>query len=242
MSTQTIVVVIGVIWVVIGLGIGVYMGRRGHTAFGWGVIGCVLGPLAIVLVAQAVADEPNRAGSLTRDGGIPGRGSIDVLVGVDGSPEAAGAARAALELLGPSIRRLTLAAVLDFDRLGEHERELRQMLDHEADRVDDAMCAHRATGDAAVPGRSGTALLTGRPDQALAEHAATEGYDLVVIGSRGAGLSKAVLGSVASRLAGSGKVPVLIAPSGAPLDKMKIAGAESPMRSGPSGPVVPTRR
>ena len=53
-------------------------------------------------------------------------------------------------------------------------------------------------------------LLTGEPSQALREHAGKEGFDLIVVGSRGRGASRALLGSVATRLAGSGSVPVLI--------------------------------
>jgi len=214
MSSGLVFVIIGLTWISIGIGLAVYMGRRGHNAFGWGILGAILGPFAVLLAAQAVGDEANRVGSVTRDAGIPGRGSIDVLVGVDGSPEAAGAADAAIEILGPSIRRLTLAAVVDFDRIGEHERELRRELDRQADRADDAICARRAaSGPAGLPGRCGTVVLKGRADHALAEEAARDGYDLLVVGARGAGVSKALLGSVASRLAGSGKVPVLIAPS-----------------------------
>jgi nucleotide-binding universal stress UspA family protein len=213
MSSEAIIVIIGVTWVAIGLALAVYMGRRGHTAFGWGVIGVVLGPLAVLLAVQAVIEEPDHASLKTVDGGIPGVGSLDVLVGIDGSPEAAAAAVTALDLFASSMRRMTLAAVVDYDRVAGHERELRHQLDREADRVEEEICRRRAAGAPSMPGRCGTVLLTGRPDQALADEAIRDGYDVVIAGARGAGVSKALLGSVASRLASSSKVPVLIAPS-----------------------------
>jgi nucleotide-binding universal stress UspA family protein len=40
--------------------------------------------------------------------------------------------------------------------------------------------------------------------------AAEDGYGLLVIGTRGAGLSSALLGSVATRLAARASVPVLV--------------------------------
>lgn len=215
MSTQTIVIIVGVVWVTIGIGLAFYMGRRGHTAFGWGVMGCVLGPFALILAAQAIADEPSRSSARPIDGGIPGTGRIDVLVGVDGSPESAAAADAVVHLLGPSIGRLTLAAVGDYDRVGGRERELHKILDRQADRVEEAIRKRRLRDpEAQLPGRCGTLFLTGRPAEALCEEAAAQGYDLLVVGARGTGLAKAVLGSVSSQLAGRAKIPVMIAPSG----------------------------
>jgi nucleotide-binding universal stress UspA family protein len=54
-------------------------------------------------------------------------------------------------------------------------------------------------------------LVAGRPAQALARLAAEGGYDLLVVGSRGAGPSAVLLGSTATSLAAHAKVPVLVA-------------------------------
>jgi nucleotide-binding universal stress UspA family protein len=53
-------------------------------------------------------------------------------------------------------------------------------------------------------------LLHGRAGPALLEHAAGGDYDLLVIGTRGAGASKALLGSTAVDIAESAKLPVLL--------------------------------
>ena len=54
-------------------------------------------------------------------------------------------------------------------------------------------------------------LLAGRPAEALQRLAIEGGYDLLVVGARGAGLSRVLLGSTATTLAAHAKVPVLLA-------------------------------
>jgi nucleotide-binding universal stress UspA family protein len=54
-------------------------------------------------------------------------------------------------------------------------------------------------------------VLTGRPDRALRAYAVAHGFDVIVVGNRGHGMSNAVLGSVATRLASQGEIPVLVA-------------------------------
>ncbi len=54
-------------------------------------------------------------------------------------------------------------------------------------------------------------LCAGRPAGTLHRLAVEGGYGLLVVGTRGAGLSKALLGSVATTLAGGSKMPVLLA-------------------------------
>jgi nucleotide-binding universal stress UspA family protein len=59
-------------------------------------------------------------------------------------------------------------------------------------------------------------LVAGHPAEALARLAAEGGYDLVVVGSHGAGPSKVLLGSTATTLAAHAKVPVLVAGGASP--------------------------
>jgi len=55
-----------------------------------------------------------------------------------------------------------------------------------------------------------TAVITGRPAQSIIEHAASEGCDLIVMGTHGrTGLSHAVMGSVAERVLRKAQCPVL---------------------------------
>lgn len=53
MSYEFAVVAIGAVWLAIGLALGVAMGRRGQNAFGWMVLGTLLGPMAVVMAIDA---------------------------------------------------------------------------------------------------------------------------------------------------------------------------------------------
>ncbi len=62
-----------------------------------------------------------------------------------------------------------------------------------------------------VPGASPEfEVLHGHPSTALSQYASERGYELIAVGSRGGGLTHAVLGSAATELARDSKVPVLV--------------------------------
>jgi nucleotide-binding universal stress UspA family protein len=105
-----------------------------------------------------------------------------------------------VELLGTRIGRLTLAGVVSFDITSRQA-------------VDNAKRAVQLLEESAAsthPHEPGTVLLTGEPAGALTRHASEEAYDLLVIGRRGRGASKAILGSTASRAPVGTDLPVLI--------------------------------
>lgn len=204
MSDESIVLVVGGAWIVIGVTLTFVMGRRGHNAFGWAVLGALLGPFAVVLAVEAVLDEKTRSKAVLQEP-VAAEGTVDVLVGIDGSPESTSALRAAIDILGPRLHRLTLAAVRPYDNAVGDERPLRSELDRHVDLVRRDLARYGGT--------CGAVLLTGRPADELAREAVEGGYDLVVIGARGRGFSKSLLGSVATELASKGKLPVFIAPS-----------------------------
>ncbi len=194
-------------WVLWGAVVALAMYRRGHSFVPWLGLGIGFGPFSTVLAVDAARKEgeigarplvstPRRAGPLR------------VLVGVDGSAAATAAARAAVELFGPRIGELVLASVLDYDAAAG----TRAWADETA-RVTDLLERERAR---LGPQVTGVVLLNGRAADALAAHAVDEGFDLLVVGTRGRGASKAVLGSVATRLARRSGVPVLLAAGAAP--------------------------
>jgi nucleotide-binding universal stress UspA family protein len=125
-----------------------------------------------------------------------GSGPVDVLVGFDGSPESRAAGEAAVELLASRVGRLTLARAVPF-YCG---------VDIETDAVDSL----RAEAERLRPREVGLEVVEGKPHAALSELAAADGYELLVIGTRGAGLSTELLGSTAFGLARNTKVPVLL--------------------------------
>jgi nucleotide-binding universal stress UspA family protein len=187
-------------WVLFGSVLAFAMARRGHAAFGWWVVGVVLGPLAIPSALATIRREEPGAPRVV-ESGRSAEGPVDVVVGIDGSPGSEAAASAVAELFGPRLGRLTLATVLDFEaatstRTWQSEDQARAALADLSARVADI--------------EPGSVLLSGSPADALGRLCAEEGYDLVAVGARGRGASKLLLGSVATRLAKGSGVPVLI--------------------------------
>jgi nucleotide-binding universal stress UspA family protein len=203
------------IFACIGVVLAVAMGRLGHSAFSWGLLGLVLGPIALILALITVKN--GRPWSRLVAGGVAGKGPVDVLVGIDGSPESRAATTTVLELIGNRVGRLTLVAVtaIDTSVSGRHEQaRLQHELDWQAQRVQAWLQARLAdqlqAGEADKLVTPKLMLRSGQPAVELERIAAEDGYGLLVVGARGAGLSRALLGSVATRLAAGAKVPVLV--------------------------------
>ena len=199
MSPTLSLLIIFMSFVAIGVAASIFMGRRGHNPFAWLILGAILGPLVIPVIAVAVHEEKMRQRSEVV-GGVSAGGAVDVLVGIDGSAESEAALHAAAALFGPLIGRLTLVTVEDFDTAGsrtppELERRAAETLERAVRSIEPPPSA---------------VILTGRPADALARYAADEGYEVISIGRRGRGTSKAVMGSTASRLARGADVPVLV--------------------------------
>jgi nucleotide-binding universal stress UspA family protein len=124
------------------------------------------------------------------------------------------AASLALRLFGTRVRRDTLATVLDVDTAAPHaddplypepwpeEQAARALLESATAAV------QQASGR-----RPGSVILAGEPADALEQYAIAEDYEVIVIGCRGKGLTKLVLGSCASSLASRTKVPALLIPT-----------------------------
>jgi len=136
-----------------------------------------------------------------------------ILVAMDGSECALKAMRTAANLFKDAGAQLTLAYVMskplaypaDFPGWGleafeEEERKwANQMLGNAA----------RQASDFNV--QADTVVLGGSPAEAIADEASRQGYDLVVVGSRGRGaVTRVLLGSVADRLVHICKTPVVV--------------------------------
>ncbi len=199
--TATEFLLIGLaVWLTVGVTLAVLMGRRGHSPFEWFLIGAILGPIALPLAWGRINSEPVAPNRETVDvvpG--PGTGPVDVLVGVDGSPESETALRTAVELLGRRIGRLTLVGVAEFDY---GNPQVKADTEH-------ALETLQGMAASASVAHLGITILSGKPSEALPEYALREGYQLLVVGRRGRGASKAILGSTAAQLA-SAPIPVLI--------------------------------
>lgn len=186
-----------VIWAGIGLVIAVWQRRRGHHLVIWALLGIVYGPISYVLAVDAERRMPRFRE--TPRVPLAAAGQIDVLIGIDGSDRSRAAAREALEVIGDRRRRVTLAAVIDREsgldaHLGRAEAEGR------VERFADEL------GLAGI----GTVVVSGAPGVALATLAEEDGYDLVVVGAKGSGLTRRLLGSATEQLIGHSRSPVLV--------------------------------
>ena len=124
------------------------------------------------------------------------------------------AAVQAIGFFGPRVRRVTLATVLDVDTVAPHADSTLypEPWPEEQAALDDLDRAVRSLeADFAI--KPGSVLLAGAPADALERYAIDEGYEVLVIGCRGKGLSKLLLGSCASTLPGKARVPVLLIPA-----------------------------
>jgi nucleotide-binding universal stress UspA family protein len=189
-------------WVAWGAVVALVMYRRGHSLVPWLGLGVGFGPFSTVLALDVAAKE-GQIGVRTLTSAARRDGPLRVLVGVDGSAASTAAARAAVGLLGPRIGDLVLASVLDYDAAAGTPA-----WERETTRVAQLLAREKARLE---PLETATVLLNGHPAAALTAHAREQNFDLLVVGTRGRGASKAVLGSVASRLARQAGVPVLLA-------------------------------
>jgi nucleotide-binding universal stress UspA family protein len=206
--TGLIVIPFAIAWVAIGLTYGVWMGRRGYDLWSWCWLGVLFGPVVIPL-AHALQFEP-RATNELRWVSAPAQPGPRVLVGIDGSADSIEAVRSAVRLFGPRLGGLVIATVIDYDTArfietgqGEDDELALQEAFARADDAAGVRCTH--------------VVLTGVPVPALLEAATRHEADIIVIGARGHGASKRVLGSTADRLTRDATLPVLVAKHEPPL-------------------------
>ena len=227
MSSTAFLALLMVTFARIGFVLAIVMGRLGHSPFAWGLLGLALGPIALLLALVEVRNECPWWTRLVASGD-PGSGPVDVLIGIDGSPESAAATTAALELLGDRVGRLTLVAVTEVDEsvAGREERErLRDELERQSEAIQ-AWQQERGVTAQAKRVAPELQLMSGPPARTLDTIAAEDGYGLLVVGARGAGMSSVLLGSVATILAARASVPVLIVG-----DRARTGRAQRKLRS-----------
>jgi nucleotide-binding universal stress UspA family protein len=202
-------------WVAIGVVTGWFMGRHGHHAPSWMVLGVAFGPM-LVPAAVAARQQARRHPPEVLARGTPHPGTIDVLVGVDGSPAARRAVAEVGAIVGDRLGELTLAIVVDHDTAwntagADHQRAVERL--EEA-----AATLPRGTQPRLL-------VLSGPPAATLLDHGRRHGAELVVVGTRGTGLTKALLGSVAEELSRRADVPVLLVPDATTVPEPDAVGS-----------------
>jgi nucleotide-binding universal stress UspA family protein len=198
MSVEAIVLL--VVWVVSGVvGTVAFYARSGRRSWFWLGTCLVLGPFGLPIAWEVSEQRPTEV--VQRRAGHD-RGGLRLLVGVDGSADAYEAARDALELLGSRVGTIILVHVIDYDTRALDGDDAVQRA---SNLLDDA--ASRLPTSAPSPSLE---VVVGNPADALLHLVEQEHVDLVVLGHRGSGLTRALVGSVADEVSGRSPVSVLL--------------------------------
>lgn len=203
MPTWLFVAVVAGLWVLTGLLTAVtLLGRKGYRDWTWYLVGALLGPVFVPVAAErarGVTRTLERTRVTERDR-RPEQG-LTVLVAADGSVESDQAVRDAAALVAGTAHQVVLATVVDSEaHLAEEQRTAARRL-----------LAERAGWLPADGVEAVTEIGSGRPAAVLLDLAEAEGADLIVMGRRGRGLSRRLLGSVADEVIKRADRPVLLA-------------------------------
>ncbi len=191
--SQMLGIVLVTAWLLEAIALGYGMRRRGYDGYNWLLLGLTFGPLALPI---AIASPMHPAQPAPPAAHSDDKGGLRILVGADGSAESLAAVSRARSMFAGRIEQVTIARVIPIDAPPATERAAMSQLRRSA-RFFRGLTPHMV-------------VLRGEPVQALRDRAALDGADVIVVGARGAGLAKVVLGSVAQRLSAGGPVPVLI--------------------------------
>lgn len=180
-----------------------YLARRwGHDAYGWLFWAAALGPFAIIaMVGTRHHDE-----DVARQSGIAStatRGSGSVVVACDGSAANARAASYAATSFGDA--GITLLAVQP------HEAEARTP-EEEASQAEVRRELTRYAREAleAAGRQANEQLVYGNAGEEILRFADRVQASAIVVGRRGAGLSRALLGSVSDHVVRNARQPVVV--------------------------------
>jgi nucleotide-binding universal stress UspA family protein len=184
------------VWVLGGLVGYAYLYRHAHPHPGWLLASMILGPFAVVVFTDRV----ERSSHVVVERRVTdGRGTM-VVVGIDGSDESRHALDVARRIVGAQRCCLVLCEVVDYDT--------------EEDPTGAGVAAATARLERVAADLPGTAaiveVLAGPPVKALVDAADEHDADLIVVGTRGCGVSRRLLGSVAEGLLTASARPVLI--------------------------------
>jgi nucleotide-binding universal stress UspA family protein len=203
--------VVAVLWLAVGAAVGVIEARHGSWSRGW-VVSAVLGPLAVPLAMQRRRQAPPAPTVL--ETGQTRRGTVDLLIGMDGSAASRSAAMLAVRLFGPRVRRVAFATVLDVDTAAPHADNVlhpQPWPEEQAARSELQSAVAELRDQLEV--NPTAVILAGDPAQALERYALDEGYEVIVVGCQGKGVSKLLLGSCAAKLSRKTRVPVFLIPA-----------------------------
>ena len=199
-STQILIALLVVIWVAGGAGVALVMRRSGHDFGLWLTLGMLLGPFTAFFAQERHRLDMRQGIGTIREFRA---GPFDALAGIDGSEESINAVQTALGLLGGTLNSLTLVTALDYEASGSFTGIVSQS---------DAYSRLADVASKLEFEPIEKKLLYGSPAETIARFAQEGGFELIILGARGHGMSKALFGSVTAKLTGGTRVPVFVGP------------------------------
>lgn len=186
--------------------------RWGRDAFGWLLIGAVLGPFAFLVLLGLRRDDLRRKRPVLADTSSSGeRRGIKALVAIDGSANSDRALDWIVGHLGGAVSEVTVATILPIER-ADAIREAddspgKGVLQTEIEAKVESACRRLRT--ARIPCRPVTRF--GEASSEILAEANDGVYDLIVVGRRGlGGVAKLVLGSVSEKVVKGAAQPVIV--------------------------------
>ena len=176
------------------------MRRSGHDFGFWLTLGMLLGPFAAFFARERHRLDMRKGIGRT---GESREGQFDALAGIDGSEESINAVQVALSLLCETLNSLTLVTALDYEASGSFTGIVSQS---------DAYSRLAEVASKLEFEPIETKVLYGSPAETIAMFAREGGFELIILGARGQGMSKALFGSVTAKLTGGTGVPVFVGP------------------------------
>lgn len=179
--------------------------RWGRDPFGWLLLSAAMGPIALVALV-GTRHRDLEVGRRPAAPGLPKRhGTSRIVVGSDGSAVGPRIAEHIVRDFG-DLAEVVLVCVLPPEAEPRGNEQGRKELDARAAHMTGSVLAVLET--AGVPAR--TAVAFGRPGEEIVRIADQEQADLLIVGRRGAGLSRALLGSVSEHVVKHATRPVLV--------------------------------
>ena len=179
--------------------------RWGRDPFGWLLLSAAMGPIAIVALIGTRSADVKRGHSSSTSGAPRSPGRPHIIVGCDGS---ASGPRIAEHIVREVSRtaEVVLACVLPHEAEPGGDEQSARERDARVAKMTSATLAALSSG--AVTAR--IAVVFGQAGEEIVRLAENEQADLIIVGRRGAGLSRALLGSVSDYVVKHATRPVLV--------------------------------
>lgn len=178
--------------------------RWGHDPFGWLLLSAAMGPIALVALVATRQAGLARTAAPPRPHGLRTGRQPRVLAAVDGSA----ATRIARYIIDTYGRRTEVEVLAVLPHEARPDTSAQARLDHRElmERMTgETIAALRAGGVRARP-----AVAYGQAGEEIVRWAEQAAPDVIVVGRRGAGLSRTLLGSVSDHVAKHAPCPVTV--------------------------------